>query len=169
MAMCAYRYVLNKHVIGWGGGEARIQEFIIEKRPVLVMGRGITYVPSGSRAAPKRGGARTESSWSFWEWGIWGAYDHNDYMKRRNFRTFSTGSAGLSLCLSLCLSISPTLSRLYRGAWCLKLMIIMTTWIMKIKKRVWTFSTSSAAVPSSWTYFLPLSPFLSLFLSVSAF
>ena len=47
---------------GGGGGEVRIQVFIIEGRPVLARGRGNAYVPCGSRAAPKGGGARTESS-----------------------------------------------------------------------------------------------------------
>ena len=100
MAMCVYKYVFNKHVKG-EVGEARIQVFIIEGRPVLARGRGNAYVPCGSRAAPKGGGARTESSWSFWELGIWGAYNHNDNMKKRDMRTFSTGSVAPPLSLSL--------------------------------------------------------------------
>ena len=42
-----------------GGCQARIQVFIIELRPVLARGPKTAYVPSGSRAAPKGGGART--------------------------------------------------------------------------------------------------------------
>ena len=63
MAMCVYKYVFNKHlnyrVVVVVGGQVRIQVFIIEGRRVLARGRGTVYVPSGSRAAPKGGGART--------------------------------------------------------------------------------------------------------------
>ena len=43
--MYVYKYVFNKHVIGlWerGGGLARIEVFIIEGRPVLAKGLGIS-------------------------------------------------------------------------------------------------------------------------------
>ena len=72
MAMCVYKYVFNKHVIGCGGGEwSGVDSGIYYRgRPVFARGRGAAYVPSGSKAVPKGGGARTESSCSFCELGI---------------------------------------------------------------------------------------------------
>ena len=67
------------------GGQARIQVYIIEGRPVLARSWGTASVPSGFRLAPKGGGARAKSSWSSSELGIWWAnYDHNDYMRNVN-------------------------------------------------------------------------------------
>ena len=44
MAMFVYKYVFNKHVIGWwgGGSGADLGIFIIEGRPVLAKGLGIS-------------------------------------------------------------------------------------------------------------------------------
>ena len=42
MAMCVYKYLFNNHVIGWEGGQARIQVFI--KEGVLYL-RGVGGLP----------------------------------------------------------------------------------------------------------------------------
>ena len=82
------------------GGQARIQVYIIEGRPVLARSWGTASVPSGFRPAPKGAGARAKSSWSSSELGIWWAnYDHNDYMKNVN-KKLSLFSLSLSLSLS---------------------------------------------------------------------
>ena len=51
MAMFVYKYVFNKHVIGWwwGGDEARIQIFIIEGRPVLARGQRTPFVQGSAQ------------------------------------------------------------------------------------------------------------------------
>ena len=69
MALCVYKFVFNKHVkymvvVGAGGSGAHTSVYY-RGATCIGEGSGNAYGPSGSRAAPKGGGARTpEASWN---------------------------------------------------------------------------------------------------------
>ena len=85
MAMYVYKYVFNKHVIGWWFGRGSGADSGINYRGVPCIGIG-SEDPQGPQRVQDSAqwGKGAESSWSSWELGIWGAYNHNEYKKNVN-------------------------------------------------------------------------------------
>ena len=63
--MCVYQYASTHYIWGWGLEQARIQDFILEGRPVLSRGLGLSKSPANPGQRPMGGGGGPPWNWGF--------------------------------------------------------------------------------------------------------